>query len=339
MKKAYAGIGVVALVAVSWWWYSETSYQTALTKQPDASKKSQVVEFQVKTGMTVDQISSALKQKNLVVDDRAFTRYLKSIGGDTKVQATDFYLNPALTIPEVVDILMGKVIPDRIKVTIPEGYTIDQIGELFAKKGIMTKEEYSSCLQNCPFRKQFSFLPKRTNLEGYFFPDTYYLQKSQIKPNDIMSMLLSTFEKRIVNKYKGEIASSKKTLDELVNMASIIERESRPKDDQAIISGILWKRIANNVQLATDATLRYNQEQKGGLTVRELLDTSNPYNTRKLKGLPPTPIANPGEASFDAALHPKDSPYWYYLHDTQGQIYFAATEREHEVNKRLYLSN
>jgi len=106
--------------------------------------------------------------------------------------------------------------------------------------------------------------------------------------------------------------------------------------DQSLISGVLWKRIANGVQLAADATTVYMKQSKEPLTYMDLRSTS-PYNTRLAKGLPPSPISNPGMQAIRAALTPKETRYWYYLHDHNGEIHFAETEREHDQNKRLYL--
>ena len=335
MKKILVGILAVVLLSGGYFFYSEQQYKTALTIIPDIAKKNVLIAFTIEKGSSVRHIANSLLYPNIIKDDGAFLRYVKEQNLENKLMAGNFTLNSGLTIPEVTDILTGKVVPDSMKITIKEGMSVRDIRDLLISQGLATAKDFNECISTCDFRTAFPFLPKQDNpkyayswsyLEGYLFPDTYYISKAQFTVESFFKQMLSNFKKQVGSDIDPEV----------VIIASIIEKESRPKDDQAIVSGIIWKRLKEGIQLATDATNRYLMDAGEVLTYKELTST-NPYNTRKQKGLPPSAIANPGITSINAAKTPKDSTYYYYLHDANGQIHFADTENEHNRNKQIYL--
>jgi UPF0755 protein len=140
-----------------------------------------------------------------------------------------------------------------------------------------------------------------------------------------------------VTELSTDIAASGRSLHDVVTMASLVEEESRIDDERPIVAGILWKRLANGVTLGVDATVRYIVNKPTSAITRADLDIDSPYNTRKLGGLPPGPIANPGLASIRAAIRPEESQYWYYLHGKDGQIRYAETNEGHNANRAKYL--
>jgi UPF0755 protein len=149
--------------------------------------------------------------------------------------------------------------------------------------------------------------------------------------------MLGTFRKRIIAAHAEEIKAGGKTLADIVTMASLIEKESRYDDERAMVSGILWKRFDAGTLLGVDATVRYRVSKKTEPLTKTDLLIDSAFNTRRIRGLPPSPITNPGESSIMAALQPKDSSYWYYLHGNDGVIRYAVTNDEHNVNKARYL--
>ncbi len=335
MKKSLVGILALVLIAGGYFFYSEQQYKTALTVIPDISRKNILFTVTIEKGSSVRSIANSLLYPNIIKNDGAFIRYVRENNLQNSLMAGSFTLNTGLTIPEVTDILTGKVVPDSMKITIKEGMTVRDIRDLMIEDGLATAKDFTDCMSNCDFRTAFPFLPKQDNpkyafswsyLEGYLFPDTYYISKAQFTVESFFKQMLSNFKKQVGSDVDPQI----------VIIASIIEKESRPKDDQAIVSGIIWKRLNEGIQLATDATNRYLMEAGEELTYKELTST-NPYNTRKQKGLPPSAISNPGLASITAAKEPKESTYYYYLHDANGQIHFADTENEHDRNKQIYL--
>ena len=157
------------------------------------------------------------------------------------------------------------------------------------------------------------FLLEAKDKEGYLFPDTYFFLNNA-NETDVIKSMSDNFEKKI-NPLLSEIISSGKTEKEIIIMASIIEREAKGEIDRDVISGILWKRISIGMPLQVDAA----------------------PETYKVKGLPKSPICNPGLEAIKASIHPQSSPYLYYLHDKDGNIHYARTFAEHKKNKLKYL--
>jgi UPF0755 protein len=198
-----------------------------------------------------------------------------------------------------VHVVKPPVIPPPIVVTIPEGFSLNQIADTVAPK-----------LAN--FNKT-QFLLKAKDLEGYLFPDTYFFLNNA-NEGDVIKSMSDNFNKKI-NPLLPEIISSGKTERDIIIMASVIEREAKGDTDRGIIAGILWKRIAIGMPLQVDAA----------------------PETYKTKGLPENPIGNPGLLAIQSAIHPKSSPYLYYLHDKNGIVHYAKTFAEHQVNIEKYL--
>jgi UPF0755 protein len=179
------------------------------------------------------------------------------------------------------------------------------------------------------------FLEITSNQEGYLFPDTYFLYVN-VTAEELVEKLRGNFNEKIKT-VDEEIEASNKSFSDILIMASIIEKEVATPEDRAIVSGVLWKRIKKGMPLQVDATLGYvTGRTSAQLTVDDLKSTS-PYNTYTHKGLPPTPICNPGLDAIKSALNPKDSPYYFYLTGNDGITYFAKTFDEHKKNKEKYL--
>jgi len=164
-------------------------------------------------------------------------------------------------------------------------------------------------------------------LEGYLFPDTYWIRRG------------ASLEE-IVEKMKTNFQEKTKGLEitpEIVIMASLIEKEVKTKEDKELVSGILWKRLEDKMPLQVDATITYITGKRTTKISKEETQIDSPYNTYKYLGLPIGPICNPGLESIMAALYPKDSEFWYYLSSPEGKTYFSKTLEEHNIKKAKYL--
>ncbi len=230
-------------------------------------------------------------------------------------------------------------------ITIPEGFTVLDVDRVLSEKQIIEKGALLACAQTCDF-PAFAFLPKEVTslaarggrLEGYLFPDTYFVVIENFSPKAFLERLLREFEERVVKQYADTLKQSKRPLHQIVTMASLVEEETRKGEERPVVASILWKRFDAGMGLGVDATVRYVlQKPTGKLTVADL-NGNSPYNLRKFRGLPPGPIASPGIESIRATLVPKATPYWYYLHGADGQVHYAETNEEHNVNKYKYLS-
>lgn len=257
-----------------------------------------------------------------------------------KLKAGTYALEKGEKIPDVVGrFVAGDVNPDEFTITFPEGFTLEQMAERVAARGIGTKEEFLAAAQPGNFTQDFPLLeniPEERNLEGYLFPDTYRLAEGDSAAN-VIERLVANFHRRFSPDMREEVKKSERSLDQIVIMSSIIEREVLTDDDMAVVSGILWKRVDDEVGLDADATVRYALKKwDGPLTVQDLANES-PYNTRKWRGLPPGPISNPGLRALQAALNPQPSDYYYYLSAPDGKTIFSKTNDEHNENKIKYL--
>ncbi len=346
--KITLGIGILLVVGFLfrsslWGAYIDTTMGHLLDTPVSEQRKN--TSFTIAPGSSVGAIANQLSQAGLIQSDELFVRYVEKNNLSSLLQSGKFILSPNMTTPTIVGYLTGSITPDQVSITIPEGYTVRELAAFLEEKGLASEKETLACVDgDCDF-SAFTFLPTQTAdmhfqhsyLEGYLFPDTYYIDKDTFQVEGLLDRMLENFRQRVVLGLANQLADSKYTLSEIIIMASILEKESRPRDGRDVVAGLLWKRIENNVQLATDATNRYIKDNpKDDIYMKELL-SSNPYNTRKQKGLTPSAISNPGLSSITAAFTPKDSPYWYYLHAGDGQIYFSSTEAEHERTKNTYL--
>lgn len=256
-----------------------------------------------------------------------------------QVKAGAYQLVEGEQIKDVVRrFIAGDTVQDELSITFPEGFTLDQIAERTAARGIGTKEEFIALAADpAVFAEQFRYLaeiPAGRTLEGYLFPDTYRIFADD-EPRDVILRMLAAFDQKVVQ--SGLADNTDRTLDDVVIMASIVEREVQTDDDMALVAGVLWKRYDENIGLAADATTRYVlNKPTAALTVQDLA-VDSPYNTRRYAGLPPGPISSPGLRALTASANPETSEYYYYLSAPNGETIFSVTNDEHNVNKARYL--
>lgn len=292
--------------------------------------------------MSVSQISDLLKQRGIIRSPLAFKLYTKFNGVESGLEAGKFVLRPSMNVSELIEVLQdGKA--EEMIITIPEGFTVKEIDELLSDKGIIDGGEIIDCANACDF-ETYDFLPsgdgqikRGGKLEGYLFPDTYYVNVEEFVSKFFLERMLNTFRRRVIETFPQEFESPERSLHQIVTMASLIEEEAQNDEERSVISGILWKRFDAGLGLGVDATVRYVLNKQTEAITTADLNTNSDYNTRKFKGLPPGPIANAGEPSIKAALFPKESEYMYYLHGKDGQIRYAKTNEEHNLNRMDYL--
>lgn len=337
MRRILLILVIGMLVFGLWFRHALSPTDTSNTKEES---------FTVESGQSIGTIAANLEDRGLIRSPWAFTWYARMTGVARKLQAGSFAVSPAQSALGILEILhSGKT--QEFFITIPEGFTVADIDALFASKGLGKPGDIIDCAFHCDF-SSFDFLPAApaqggeefkigSRLEGYLFPETYSVSPAEYVPKFALERMLGTFRKRIVTGYASDIAKSGHTLHEVVTMASLVEEESRHDEERAQVAGILWKRLANKVVLGVDATTRYRLNKKREVLTKADVEIDSAYNTRRTQGLPPSPIANPGEASIVAALNPTESQYWYYLHGTDGLIHYAVTNDDHNVNKARYL--
>lgn len=337
MKKFLALIGIASLLLWSSWrlWY------TLALRAADADDQSRV-SVTIPAGASTAGIASLLEDKELIRSPRAFIAYAGETGDDASLQAGTFVLRRSMSTAEIVDALTtGST--QEMSLTIPEGYTVEDIDALLSEKGLIAAGDIADCANTCDF-STFDFLPSGAGqaerggkLEGYLYPDTYFIEPDNVVPKFFLERMLGAFRTKVIADKEEEIAASGRSLHEIVTMASLIEKETRTGDERAVVSGILWKRLDEGIGLYVDAANRYILNKPTAEITAEDLNMDSPYNLRRYAGLPPGPIASPGLPSIEAAIAPESSPYYYYLHGSDGQIRYAVTNDEHNVNKARYL--
>lgn len=263
------------------------------------------------------------------------------LGAAGSLQAGIYQLEQGERVRDVIQRLAaGDVSPDELALTFPEGFTVAQMAERTAARGIGTEAEFiAAAADPAAYADAFPFLAElgegRT-LEGYLFPDTYRVFEDDT-PADVIRRMLATFDQKVPDDLEAQARVRGRTLDQLVIMASIVEREVITDDDMAKVAGVLWKRFDDGVGLGADATVRYAVDKwDAPLTVTDLA-TESFYNTRRFRGLPPGPISNPGLRALTAAAKPEASDAYYYLSAPSGETIFSNTLDEHNQNKAEYL--
>jgi UPF0755 protein len=296
----------------------------------------------IEKGSSVSAIGNLLEEKGIVRSAWAFKKYVVAEGSDGDMKAGTVVLMRSMDVPAIVAAI-AKGEAGEVVVTIPEGYTVKDIDALLAEKGLSKPGDVTQCASSCDF-SSFEFLPKVPSLaprggkiEGYLYPDTYFVTVDGFNVKFFLERLMTTFRHRVVEEYADELKASKRTLHEAVTMASLIEEETRTDEERPTVSGILWKRQDQGMGLGVDAAVRYIIEKPSSAITSADLDIDSPYNLRKYRDLPPGPIANPSIGSIEAALKPKESPYYYYLHGSDGTIHYAVTNDEHNANRAKYL--
>ncbi len=274
-----------------------SSYFLLLSAPSDFPKG---VILNIEEGASLRSISFKLKNENIIRSRTAFETFVIIYGGEKHLIPSDYLFEEEAPVYEVARrISKGDRHLAPISVTIPEGFTISEIAAVFPLK-----------LSNFDSDK---FLEKAKGKEGYLFPDTYYFLNGD-NEDDALRLMSANFEKKFAP-LRSQIHAQNKTESEIIIMASLIEGEANGDTDRGYISGILWRRLSIGMPLQVDVA----------------------PETYKEKGLPKAPIGNPGLASIKAAINPVKSSYLYYLHDSEGNIHYAATFAEHKANKARYL--
>lgn len=298
------------------------------------------VDLTIAPGQSLKDIAQQLRLAGVIQEPFFFYLYAlkRGIAGELKA---GHYRLPGVDSMAHVAMLMafGKTVSDERTVTIPEGFTVNQVADRMVAAGLPASSLAHFTIDDA-LKLKFPALadvPNGRSLEGYLFPETYRFN-ADASVEAIRDRLLAMFTSKVAPLMASHRPMLKShSLFDIATMASLLEREVKTVADKKLVAGILWKRLAAKVPLQVDATILYGQALDG--RVGRGFDASDPtpYNTYSHRGLPPGPISNPGLDSIQAALEPTDSAYWYYLSKFDGTTVFSKTFDEHIKAKQRYL--
>ena len=287
-------------------------------------------------GATLSQIGAVLQEKG-VISSRLIFRLVALIRGEQRsIKAGDYALKTGSDAGEVLDqLISGKTI--IFSFTVPEGYNIYQISDLFQQSGIMSRQEFLALAMDPAFLKELKV--DGNSLEGYLFPDTYFLRPSEKSDGKlIVRKMVQRFYEVYDKNVRSAAEASGWSTNEVVTLASLIEKEARTSE-HGLVSAVFHNRLRHKMRLQCDPTVIYGIKAMGSKITREDLNKKHSYNTYQIDGLPPGPIACPGKASLIAAVNPADVDYLYFVARNDGSHQFSSSLQEHNRWVNLYQRN
>ena len=292
--------------------------------------------FEVPKGSSARGLGDDLAAAGLVTSESDWTWFLRLGADGSCIKAGKHHLSPAMDAAALLAALCGAPIPDDVPFTVLEGWRARDIDAALAAAGLLPAGSYLAATASAEGYTAAYELPGR-GLEGYLFPETYQVSPTGFTAHAFVQRQLDLFGERFGAGATARLGGRK--LDEVVIVASMLEREEPAVPNRPLVAGVIWKRLDARWNLGIDATSRYLLDDwtDERAFLKRLFDPEDVYNTRLRPGLPPGAIGNAGKASLEAALAPEVSEYWYYLHDATGQIHPARTQAEHEAFKRKYL--
>jgi UPF0755 protein len=323
------GLLFVLCLAISGWQIIAHQYL------PVAPNETSLVEIRLPENSSARQVAVLLKQNGLIRNETVFLGYLYQKGIEKQLKAGLYVFSKSQSLPE----LAGQISQGKVKnssFTVPEGYTVRQIGELLINKQICTGQQWAEALQ---VKYDYSFLlpgvpMDEKRLEGFLFPDTYTVD-DQTSAQDIINIMLQRFDAVWNNEYASIADSQQLKVRDTIIIASLVEREAQVPEERRRIAGVIYNRLKKGMPLQIDATILYSLGEHRDKVTYQDLQINSPYNTYKNVGLPPGPISSPGRAAIEAALNPESNNYYYYVAKGDGTHYFSSTYAEHlEATKK-----
>ena len=319
MKKRYIISLIILIIGIFFYlFYKEGA-------MPFSKDDKSVKIFVIERGAPLQTIVNNLEKNDLIRNKIVFFLIVRQLGLERKIQAGDFRLSPSMNAYEIANTLTHGTLD--LWVTLIEGTRREEMAQIISRELNIPEVEFI-----------------KESEEGFLFPDTYLFPKDA-SAGSVISIMTNNFDNKFTESMKNKAEKKGLTLEEAVTLASIVEKEARKESDKKIVAGILLKRLEEDWPLQVDATIQYglgyqSAEKSWWKTTLSFddLKIDSPYNSYKNKGLPPTPICNPGLASLNAVVEADSStPYWYYISDKKGNMHYAKSDEEHQANIDKYL--
>jgi len=285
--------------------------------------------FLVEHGASLSRVAHKLEEEGVIRNKWLFVLWARLNGAESKIKSGEYLLGPSMPPIKVLSVLIkGKVVVHPV--TVPEGFTAEQIAELLEKKGLADKKLFMELVNDPDFARSLKVPSSR--LEGYLYPDTYHFNVG-LPPKLIVAEMVTRFWE-VMEPFLKAVESSGLTLHQVVTLASIVEKETGKAEERPIIASVFLNRLKKGMRLESDPTVIYGLKEFDGNLTHKHLASKTPYNTYVIKGLPPGPIANPGIESIKAVLNPARSNFLYFVSRNDGTHHFSSTLKEH--NQAVY---
>jgi len=286
----------------------------------------------IKPGQNFKSFSKSLQQDDIIKDLYKFNLFARIKGYDKKIKAGEYLLSAAMPPNKIFHIILsGRV--RLYKLTIPEGYNLNQIASNLARAGLGKEEDFLRAALDSSLVHEEGI--DAETFEGYLFPETYYFQKD-ITPEKIISAMVKRFRSVFSPAFKEQAKELGLSIHQTVTLASIIEKETGDPEERSVISSVFHNRLKKKMRLESDPTVIYGIKDFDGNIKKRHLKTSTPYNTYQIHGLPPGPIANPGKKAIEAALFPADTDFLYFVSKKDTTHMFSTNIRDHNRAVRKY---
>lgn len=320
MIGATVATGILLFLAVMWF---------SLRSVSDGSRH---VDFAVRSGSNLASVTAKLQEANLIHSSFFFKLYMRLTGRSGKIKFGVYDLSDGMSASQIARTLTsGKT--KTISITIAEGLHNRQIADLFvAKKFFASRDEFLQYAAKKSILDKYR-IPAQT-VEGYLFPDTYYLPQGYPKEKIIEHMIDHFFDK--VKEVKNFPTDPRK-IHEMVILSSIVEREAKLKEERALIAAVFHNRLRDSEPLESCATVQYLFEKPKARLFFKDLEVESPYNTYKVKGLPPGPIGSPGIAAINATVNPEKTDYKFFVLKGDDAHFFSKTYKDHLAAKKQYI--
>ena len=308
------------------------------------------IEVTIKQGMTDDEVIDLLAEKGLINNKMFCKLFIKIFDKDGPYISNTYTLNPQMGIEKMIAIMKTDyTLGEIVTLTFPEGWTIQQIAEKLEANEVCTASAFVTTLQTVDFSEDYDFIAKINNkdqrfrtLEGYLYPDTYQFYVGE-NPSSVIRRFLDNFQAKWTEEYQERANELGMSIDEVITLASIIQKEAANYDQMPGVSSVLHNRLDNTYtfpRLECDSTTSYYSQviapqfTSSSDDLKKLENFRNRYDTydADCTGLPVGAIANPGGDAIAAALYPSDTGYYFFNHDVNGGIYYAVTAAEHDRN-------
>lgn len=324
-RLAFLSIGLLFLLAA----FLSLGFGLFLISPAEKGGADQV--FIVKEGSSLKEVAGDLEKTGLITNKTLFVLWTRVKGYGKDIRAGEYSLSPAMAPVQLLEILRkGLVI--LYPVTIPEGFTRDQIADALAAKGLADKKRFLELTLDKALLRQYGI--SGPTFEGYLFPDTYHFSRG-MPTSAVLDTMVKRF-KQVVAPLVGKSQGTGMKFEEVVILASIVEKETGKPEERPLIASVFLNRLRLGMRLESDPTVIYGIEHFDGDLKKKDLAEKTPYNTYVIHGLTPGPIANPGLESIKAVMDPARTDYLYFVSRNDGSHHFSKTLAEHNRAVEMY---